>query len=157
MDTLTLKLRGMSCASVNRVEEGRKYTFRCGMNMFRGVLEVQAVAPPPSKAASSPVSVHSPWGILLRLKIELDTRLVIEPLLFMGQVAEKTRISIKMIRDYEDLGLLHSSGRTEAGFAHFHQRFWHVWPSSSEPKAYSSACKKFARPQGLRSRRTALW
>jgi len=59
MDTLTLKLRGMSCASTNSLEEGREYSFRCGMNVFRSVVEVQPAAPLAFKAASSTISVRS--------------------------------------------------------------------------------------------------
>lgn len=45
--------------------------------------------------------------------------LVVEPLLLIGQVAEQTHIPIKTIRYYEELGLLHTSGRTEGGFRQF--------------------------------------
>ncbi len=42
-----------------------------------------------------------------------------QPLLFIGQVADQSGVPIKTIRYYEELGLLHSSGRTEGGFRQF--------------------------------------
>lgn len=42
-----------------------------------------------------------------------------QPLLLIGQVADQSGVPIKTIRYYEELGLLHSSGRTEGGFRQF--------------------------------------
>lgn len=42
-----------------------------------------------------------------------------QPLLFIGQVADQSGVPIKTIRYYEELGLLHSAGRTEGGFRQF--------------------------------------
>jgi len=42
-----------------------------------------------------------------------------QPLLLIGQVADQSGVPIKTIRYYEELGLLHPSGRTEGGFRQF--------------------------------------
>lgn len=42
-----------------------------------------------------------------------------QKLLFIGQIAEQSGISIRTIRYYEELGLLKSAGRTEGGFRQF--------------------------------------
>nr|WP_308118755.1 MerR family transcriptional regulator [Curtobacterium herbarum] len=45
-----------------------------------------------------------------------DTTATSEYLMHIGEVAERTGLSIKTIRDYDAVGVLHPSGRTDGGF-----------------------------------------
>jgi len=67
-----------------------------------------------------------------------------QPLLFIGQVADRSGVPIKTIPTRTLVCCTHQDGQRQAS-GNFHRKFWRAWHLSSDRKALASACKRLAR------------